>query len=310
MDSQQNIVPSFDPTGYPAITGAQLLQLISGCSPYTDKGFVITTTDDQYGTATVPDAATDTDLQRFLWRRLQPASSTAVLYVWNPLQLNPTTNALLYWNPVTLSSIAANTITNGMLAGGITYDKISSIQFSQIIGNANVLLTTSTFAPVTVGAVTTGNVSGAFATGLYFDDNSVTNAMLLSDATSGSAAAPVKRNNIVDQEVTLTKINTAGANSNYVLTSQGSGIAPAWTSPLQKVLQTLFQQDVLPSYLISSAAGLNGTGSNYAGYAALNNQILYTAAPKITYSSGLTPSSNSGVPCGLVKSAVAGYVGY
>jgi hypothetical protein len=70
-----------DPSLWSSISGAQLLQQVTGATLYTDKGSMITTTDSG-ATPQVPDAATYTTGQRYLWRRITAA--TCIIYYWNP----------------------------------------------------------------------------------------------------------------------------------------------------------------------------------------------------------------------------------
>ena len=289
MDSQQNIVPPFDPTGYTSITGAQLLQLISGATPYADKGFVITTTD-VGGSPAVPDAATDTLLQNYLWIRQQPVTGLTTLYLWNPGQINSTDSNLLYWNPIVFTSgIPAGSITNNMLAGGISAANLAgSIQLSQLLNSSSYLLTNSVFAPV----ASVGNITGSFATGLVVAPDSVTNAMLVSDVTTGAPNAPIDTQNLVDQSVTLNKIDPAGSVAGYALTSNGPSVAPSWGSPLQKILQTNAVATTVPSFYVATSS---------------IGQIVNTTAPRLSFSSGaITASTITGLPCGYVLGTTSG----
>lgn len=127
--SLQDIVKGLDPTGFTAISGAQLAQLVDNGTPYTDKGMVIATTDTA-GVPDVPDAATTTKWKRYLWVR-QTATTTKV-YAWNDTAASDAT--YLKWIDLTNLSIATGSVTNSMLAGGITNDKLVSIEYSKVSG--------------------------------------------------------------------------------------------------------------------------------------------------------------------------------
>jgi hypothetical protein len=77
-----DVVTPFDPTGYSTISGAQLEQFAGGIAPYSDKGFVVITTDTA-GSPNVPAANTTTKWQNYIWLRISSTYVTA--YVWNPM---------------------------------------------------------------------------------------------------------------------------------------------------------------------------------------------------------------------------------
>ena len=76
----QDLNAPFDPTAYLNITGAQLLQLITGATPGTNNGIVIATSD-VAGVPDVPDAATTTKWKNYIWLRRGATSNTP--YIWN-----------------------------------------------------------------------------------------------------------------------------------------------------------------------------------------------------------------------------------
>ena len=114
--SQNDITAPFDPTAYTTLSGAQLLQLVSGLLPYLDKGFVVTTTDAS-GIPQVPDArSTGTPKwQTYIWRRIGYDGNLYV-YVWNPNRAVDI--VFLSWEPITLTGVSSGTITSGMIAAG------------------------------------------------------------------------------------------------------------------------------------------------------------------------------------------------
>lgn len=230
--STTDFVQGIDPTAYTSITGAQLAQLINEASPYTDKGLVVTTTDSG-GVPLPPDATTTTKWQNYLWLRQMPLTSSFSVYAWNPLQayniiysdssgLSISSN----WNPVTSGSIPANSITGSQIAPNtIDYSRIISIQQSQVSGLSTVLASTLTTSTTPAA----GDISGSFSAGLTINNAAVTNAKLKSDATSGSANAAVKTDNIVDKNVTAVKV-LGGSNGQLLATTDSSNTS-AWATP-------------------------------------------------------------------------------
>jgi hypothetical protein len=128
--SQNDITAPFDPTAYTTLSGVQLLQLVSGLLPYLDKGFVVTTTDAS-GIPQPPDArSTGTPKwQTYIWRRIG-ADGNIYLYVWNPAL--GVDSVYYQWQPINLTGISINSVTNAMLVGSITSDKIYSLLFSKL----------------------------------------------------------------------------------------------------------------------------------------------------------------------------------
>lgn len=124
-----------DPTGYPSISGAQLLQILTSLFPYTNTGMAVVTAD-VAGVPTVPDARTDsattsTKWQRYLWIR-QSATSVGV-YVWNPGGGVDAT--YLQWVSINIAGIAAGSIQGFQIADNtIPSVKIISLDWSKLTG--------------------------------------------------------------------------------------------------------------------------------------------------------------------------------
>ena len=59
--STQDLTAPFDPTAFTTITGAQLLQLVTGLSPNINTGFILISTDIA-GVAQVPAAEHDNQM--------------------------------------------------------------------------------------------------------------------------------------------------------------------------------------------------------------------------------------------------------
>lgn len=128
--STQDLNASFDPTSYGTITGAQLLQLITGAYPHVGNGLFIST-DDTAGVPNVPDAITNTKWQKYLWRR-QTATSVGI-YVWDDNAASDVT--YLKWVSINIAGIGVGTIVNNMIADNtITDSKIANLNYSKLIG--------------------------------------------------------------------------------------------------------------------------------------------------------------------------------
>lgn len=126
----QDLTPPFDPTGYANITGAQLLQYITGATPFTNIGFFIIT-DDITSNPTVPDAGATPKWQSYGWLRV--GTSAVSLYVWNP---NIASDAIyLKWVSVNSAGIGQGSITGGMIAQNtIQASNIISVDYAQVVG--------------------------------------------------------------------------------------------------------------------------------------------------------------------------------
>lgn len=126
----QILVPGFDPTGQTTITGAQLYQLIALASMYLNNGLV-RTTEDSGTTPQPPDAASDTSLQAFLWRRIDQ-NGKSYLYQWDESVVSDAT--FLKWVSILSTSVPANSVGTAQLQGNsVTPAKIQAVDFSQIL---------------------------------------------------------------------------------------------------------------------------------------------------------------------------------
>lgn len=161
MPSQNDLTAPFDPTAYTTLSGAQLLQLVSGLAPYADKGLVVTTIDSAVGVPVVPDANATPKWQGYVWRRIgfTPGDNNIYFYGWNP---HISAGAMNQWQSLTLTGIPIGVITNQMLAGSITADKIASVNWAALsagtipAATGAVIGTYPNLGPIQPGYITNG----------------------------------------------------------------------------------------------------------------------------------------------------------
>lgn len=125
-----DVVTPFDPSGFAAISGAQLQQFGSGIIPYSDKGFIIVT-DDVAGVPTVPNANATTKWKTYMWFR---RSATAIsAYLWNPAAVADAT--YLRWVSINIAAIGVGSIQGFMISDNTIADiKIISLDWSKLTG--------------------------------------------------------------------------------------------------------------------------------------------------------------------------------
>lgn len=246
--SLEDLQTPFDPTAYTSISGAQLQQLVSGASPFTDKGIVVVTTD-VGGVPVPPDATTNTKWQNYLWLRISPLTTSFSVYAWNPNQTynigysdNSGMSVNSNWNPIVTGGIPANGIQGYQIAPAtITKDKILNIDLSQVNGSGVLLTTASAFA---------GDVAGSQAGGLYLGTGSVVAAKLAANAVTTAAIAA--------NAVTLAKLDNTAA-QNQVLSNPTAGV-PAWITPSSIIRSGTVEPSVGAE---GELLAINGTGDGY-----------------------------------------------
>lgn len=215
--SSIDILTPFDPTAYTSISGAQLEQFGSGITPYTDKGFVVVSSDIG-GVPQVPNANTVTKWQNYIW--IRQSASTVSVYAWGQNVASDAT--FLQWISVNVAGIGVGSITGAQIAfNTITPNNISSVNWSQISG-----------APTSLPP--SGDAGGILA-GTYPNPTGAVNAITGTMIALGSGGNGITGSNVNPASIGVATLTPSG--TNYALPRTNSGAtAVEWTT-IQAMLQ-------------------------------------------------------------------------
>lgn len=305
--STQDFTAPFDPTAYTSIDGAELLQYLQGAYPGTDVGLVVTTTDTA-GNPNVPDATTNTKWKKYIWKRISPTTNSITLYVWNPNAAADVT--YLYWTPAFAAAIGAGTIQGYQIAANtITDGNIANVNWSKITGAPTSLPPSGAAGPTVLSGTypdpsiknlgitsamiaqnaITGGSTGKIATGAngatLGDNLAPTAGSTLGSPTGGAAALAANDRVVVNAAKTgyctvqkvidaLAEPAVGDALKVVQVNSGGTGFQYAAATGFGKVLQTVVQRLSAQTTIAPGTSGITG-------------QILKTATPQISISSGV-----------------------
>ena len=270
----------FDPTAYTNISGAQLLQMISGATPYTDRGIVIRT----YDTGLIPnppDAVTYPKLKAYLWLRQSTTSATLYNWVDGAGTNYVNTTSILQWYPASASAIGAGSINGYQIAS-------NTIQDSNIIA-----LNWSKLTGVPTGLISTGSAAGGVLTGTY-PNPSIGNAQVTG---SMIALTTITHANLAANAVQPTTDILASGSAYQMLRTNASATALEYiATPTTLVAQASLETNLAANPLKPIRANAAGNGYEYAGHTILQVTTFSTASifdTSTVCSSGTAPTTSN-----------------
>ena len=292
MHTTIDLTAPFDPTGMPTVSGAQLLQLVSGLVPHWDKGMIIYTTDNGAGVPDVPDAAVTTIWKRFIW--LREGATTVTPYIWNdaaPVHNDGAGNAINKWYSLT-SSVGAGTITGAMIANDTILDaNIHNLDASKLFGSivnpvlGNLLVDLIATGTDVKGALTALIIQPDAVTAAKILDNNVINSKVQSVVTTNPSTAATTGLSVPE------KIRPSGTALASLRTNSGATASEWFDSWIAKLANPTTAADVGKTVIVDNPY----TGGFKLSAVANSYKIYRTPTPVAITNNGLIVDTGHGL---------------